>query len=215
MATAFVNQTSGTSTGATSTTFTGPTVSGAFSIGFVSVSIQTDFAGMAVTWGGVACTFLNGKTEAAFGVERLELWAILNPSSAGSIVISRSGSSNVLAGKGTSYSGTTAFALPTKLTTNELSGATPMTTTLNSVATNSWTIINARSDAANLTAGAGTTLRGTYNNHGVFDSNGIVSGTTSLVVDDASGGGDIWGCMAAFGPAATADINSRLLMMFR
>lgn len=214
MAIAFINQTSASNSGASSLTFTGPTVSGSNTIGFVSVMVQTNLTINTVTWGGVACTNINGLTEANFGVERLELWYIVNPSSAGSIVISRTGNTNALEGKATSYSGASQTGQPDASVTKQSSGVTSMTATLTTIANNCWTVINARSDVANLTAGAGTTLRGSYVGHGVFDSNAALpAGSTSLIVSDGSGAGDIWGCMASFSPVGGGAIAGDGLLM--
>lgn len=195
----------------TVTIATGPTVSGVNTIGIAELLIQTNLTVSGVTWGGAAMTFVGGKTEANNGVERLETWIIVNPTSGATITATRTGATNVFGLRATYMTGAKQSTAVDNVAVAE---ANPGTTNLAcSVAVNtanSWTLLQSRSDAASQTAVSGVTLRDVYNQQAHWDSNGALGtgSNTMTVTDGTAGAGDQWCVITSLAPFSA---NSNML----
>ena len=129
----------------------------------------------------------------------LTLWYLLDPDT-GSNTVSVTSSPAGAAGRSTSYTGVSAIDLNT---TNDVGGDTTLTTTLNPVVTNGWTILTAKATVATLAAGTGSTVRTVVTEQfALFDSNAAVSGSVSMTV--TFGSGNAGTVMASFSPTAAA-----------
>lgn len=182
----FTAYTTSSNSGASSLTFTSPSVSGTHTYGVVGVLVQTSLTITGVTWNGTAMTFVGGQTNNG-GTDRIELWAIQSPSAgATSIVISRTGSSNGIFGHAACYSSVKQTTRDAVATLDQLSGTT-LTSSLTSVATYTWGVLFAKSETSTLSASTNTTFRSAGGALVLGDSNGVFTpaGSKSMVVTSA------------------------------
>ena len=192
--------TNGTSTGASSLTFTSPTVSGTLTLGVVGVLVQTDLTITGVTWNGTAMTFISRSTNGA-NSERVELWHIVNPSAgATNVVISRTGSSNALIGIASFYNSTRQTAQPDSSTSNTQTTGTysPTTTT---VADRSTIIMMSRGiSGSTFTAGASTTIRSQPSTGQALSERANVTPAGSTAINLTCTSQEIISAIASFAP---------------
>lgn len=208
---------------ATSVTYTGFTVTGSNMIGIVSVANQANAGGSwatdtsGVTFNGSAMTKIDVvQINSGYG-NSVSLWGRLAPTT-GNVVATRSTNVDRITICIATYSGvsqSTAIGSLTKTSLGTSSGSS-FTGTL-TAGTNSWVVLGTYISAGGGpgTAGSGTTLRvkdGEINY--LFDSNGAVSGSTSLNVN--CGGSFPYGyVMVSFDPASAAVANTTNFFMLK
>jgi hypothetical protein len=156
-----------------------------------------------VTYAGVSMTLINKRFEARLGY----LFYLVNPTSGANNVIISASTSHYLLGGAADYSGAKQTGQPDAQTTGNTAGAgTTLTTTLTTVADNSWTII-CGNDSGPWTMGTGSnqrTVDGTFGIWSLADSNGVVhpAGSHSMTLTGSSP--SVGSMMASFAPAVTA-----------
>lgn len=196
---AFGAVTNGGNGGASSLTFSSPDVSGSNTLGVVQVFVQTDLTINSVTWNGVNATFIGRETNAAVN-ERIETWYILSPAAGvTNVVISRTGSTNSLQGRAAYYTGVKQSGQPDASVTKIQASGTTLTTTLTTVADNSWTVLTARNDIGNFAASTNTTFRSGLNQfHADNNANITPAGSYSMSVTLTDT--ESYSVMASFAP---------------
>jgi hypothetical protein len=168
-----------------------------------------------VTYNGVAMTRM-GFIDPGGG-DRFEfMYGLLNPATgANNVVISFSSSSATYA-QSSSYTGVKQTGLPDNVTTQANASASSSTTTLTPVASGCWLVMGSRTGGITVTAGAGTTMRQTTaaNGQNLCDSNGTVSGSSSLVQNysPSSTSGCVMISMAPVSAPVSSIISRRMLM---
>ena len=149
-------------------------------VGIETVGDTTDRVSV-VTYNGVACTRIN---TVSLTDRRSYLYYIIAPT-AGANNVSVTHTSGNCSIYSASYTGAIQGGIPDASNTNSGSGVTSLTTSVTTVADNTWTVAFMSSDSGNnVTAGAGTTLRHTGFSS-IGDSNGAITppGSSSLVVN--------------------------------
>lgn len=200
----FVAYTTGTSNGATSTTFTSPSVSGTHTIGIVGVldSITDSVTGVKWDSAGANLTMVKiGSTQSdGASTDFISLWYVFAPTTgATSIKISRSGSTGTLLGQALCYSSVKQSAQPDANTTNYSASSSSLSTSVTVVADKSWTVLFARSPLQAMAAGTGTTLRSATGTVVIGDSNAaLTAGSQSMVVTLTAA--EVYSIMASFAP---------------
>lgn len=157
-----------------------------------------------VTYNGVALTEI-GRILEENGDQTSDrwvyLWALGNPASGANNVVVSASASIVIAGQSVSYTGASSTGIPDASQTNHV--VAPNTTfgvTLTPVASNCWGVKVSKNTFGTPSAGASTTARVTNSNGmGMFDSNGTISGATTLTTTTVSNAG-FGGVMASFKP---------------
>lgn len=202
-----VDATSSGSASATSVTVA-HTCSGSDRILFVGlwVQINSDVV-TGVTYNGVAMTQV-GKVVNA-GTEALYLYMLVAPASGtNNIVASKTGSELIQLGAA-SYTGAKQTGQPDASTTNTGSG-TSLTTSVTTVADNSWLILSAKHTGA-ASAGTNTTLRIDQSGNGqasIYDSNAAQTPAGSKSLQTTTGASQTYAhVMASFSPATDIAIS--------
>jgi hypothetical protein len=110
------------------------------------------------------------------------------------------------------YSGVKQTGQPHKETNNQVTGN--LTLTVTTTTDNCWAVIGSKDQANGVTAGSGTTLRGTYNISTIADSNGpkTPAGSFSLVLNCPAGTHSGWMIALEPAPDATATYRRRALL---
>ncbi len=156
----------------------------------------TEFTG--ITYNGVSLTFIASEQ---YG-ERASLWYLINPASGTHDIVISAPTSRPMGGSASSYTGARQSGGLDASITNLTTGS-PITTTLTTVADNSWTVVGATANWSGLTAGSGSTVRNTQNSGslGIFDSNGpkTPAGSTSMTL--SAGNNYMATVMVSFAPA--------------
>ena len=201
MAIAFDTITTPANVTATSLTFS-HTTTGANRILFVGILTGGGDIVTGVTYAGVSMTLVNKNILASGNV--IYLYVLVAPASgANNVVVSQSASA-FLDAAAISYTGAKQSGQPDANTTGAGTG-TSLTTTLTTIADNSWTVEIFRDPNLNQipTAGAGTTLRNNTQYVSILDSNGpkTPAGSTSLIANVTSSSTDLGTVMASFAPA--------------
>ena len=166
-----------------------------------------------ITYGGVAMTPIDKKGMQATVMGYL--YYLINPATDENDVIVSSSSADYLQAGAVSYTGAKQSGQPDASTT-ALSTDTSVTTTLTTVADNSWTVIGSHQATG---VGAGTTKRvdisPTITEAVIADSNGAITpaGSTSLVTTFTSSASQAR-VMASFAPAAEATTTSNFFLLF-
>ena len=103
-----------------------------------------------------------------------------------------------------SYTGVSQTGQPGANATNSNSGASTLTSTVTTVADNSWCVLLGGGQSGTIAAGAGTTRRATTLVGGILDSAAAITpaGSSSLTHTQLSGGVPIGGIIAAIAPVA-------------
>lgn len=121
------------------------------------------------------------------------MWYMLNPDTGtGNIVATFNTATNSNTCHATSYTGVAQAGQPDAYTFKNLTAATQnITTTLTTIANNTWTVLYVRAGGVGtaITAGTGSTIRGTNSAEQaqIFDSNGALSvGSNSMTANSAS-----------------------------
>lgn len=159
------------------------------------------------TYNGVAMTNILSKVGTGADGRTLTLFGLLSPTQgANTVVISTVGTSAVLQGGGSSYSGVAQTLTPDATTTNlTVSSVTTLSTSLTTIANNCWIVLGARfvAGANGITGGTNTTLRTNSATTGFGDTNAAITppALTSMVVNDSNGSGGAYSLMASFAPA--------------
>lgn len=186
------------------------TCTGTDRILFVSVFSQTSVT--SVTYAGVPMTEL-GNTSYSSPTGKSYLFMLVNPASgANNVVVTHSGSYH--ASVAVSYTGAKQSGQPDAAADTDTSGASTaasITTTVTTVADDSWTVMATACEGNALTASTGAYLRQTGSNVAVamFDSNGAITpaGSYSMTVSE-SPDNRLCGVMASFAPvSAVTDIT--------
>lgn len=193
------------------------TTSGADRILFVGVWVGTNTDIITgVTYNGVAMTLV--ATIQSTVNSRAYLWALANPASGSNTVsVPRTDSVGSAQVRAISYTGAFQSSTVDNSTTVNTTSGTTETLTLTPVATNCWAVAFFRQDVTNTpTAGAGTTLRG-LSGDGLSicgDSNGVISGSTSLILN--AGGTITQGpaVMASFAPSGAVAATGSMFEVF-
>lgn len=165
-------------------TFTFNNVAGTYM--FVTILDYTNQTVTGVTYNGVGMTEL-GTTTTQSNFSGIYLFGLANPATGSNTVsISFTGSPLLILACASSYSGANSVGTAV---TNRVT-ATSITTTVTTVADNSWTILGCGSDSHATTAGTGSFLRqqdATYQAITLYDSNAAITpaGSYSMVVNDA------------------------------
>lgn len=180
---AFVNAADGGNATATSLTFSYTVGAGSKRLLVVVVvgdHLTDDVTG--VTYAGAAMTLAAKLTGAGGASNRwLYFFYLVGPASGANNVIISASSSHFLAGGAADYAGVNAVSQPDATTTNAGgSNITSLTTSITTVANNSWAILLENSFDTNLppTAGAGLVRRAfdaALGSWGIFDSNGAIT----------------------------------------
>ena len=214
MALAVDTQATGGQTTTTATLTWAHTCTGSNLILIVGLTEEGTYSVTGITYNGVAMTLGKGGTGGA-GYGRPDLWYLINPATgANNVVITHSTTTNRLTGVSVSYTGAKQSGQPDASASNNVASVTTMTTTLTSIADNSWTVMMADTSAAGETAGAGTTLRQAGSDASdIWDSNGAITpaGSTSLIINFTSG--NAGSAMISIAPAA-AETSGKNFLMF-
>lgn len=150
-----------------------------------------------VTYAGQNMTLVDRRSISA--TEFVYLYYIINPASGtNDIVISRT-TSGFTGGNSASYTGAQQSGIPDASTTN--SGASPLATSITTIADNCWAVIAFTNGSGNFGGITGGTARQSTSGRGIADSNAAITpaGNKTITIDGS--GGTIWAVMASFAPA--------------
>ncbi len=145
-----------------------------------------------VTYNSVAMTLAVKKVGATDQDRNIYLYVLPNPSTGTHDVVIQCATVHYILGGAASYTGADSSGQPDSVTTNIAAtiSDTSLTTSVTPLGTGCWGIVVAGcSSAVTPTAGAGLTRRafeGTYNTWAIFDTNGTISGATSLTTNQSS-----------------------------
>lgn len=185
---------------------------GALTNGLLITAIESDADVVtAATYNSASMSLL--KKETLTDGRFIYMFGLLNPASGSNTLQLTVTGGHFTAANCATYSGVNQSGLPDN-STSATSVTSPVTGTLTPVAANAWTIANTASSAGTTSsAGAGTTGRivgGTAEQSYVtmVDSNGPVSGSTSLVVNYSGVPVSIAMCMVSVAPVPDVVINS-------
>lgn len=217
MAIAFDNSTTSAVLNTNPGTFS-HTTSGSNRILFVHVT--GDSAGdnvSGVTYAGVTMTLVAKLTNSpqTFGDRWRYLFVLVNPAvGANTVSIADSGFANAFLAIAASYTGAAQTGQPDASATNTtVSNSTTFASSITSIADNCWSFCAiSQNGGAVLTAGTGTTLRGTQAATGdiVSDSNGVIHPAGSYTMNYTSGSSNHWGSFIATISPATATVTHLL-----
>ena len=172
MAIAYGGFTQADNTGSATLSFTGPTITGNNTIGVVMVHSYTT-AEISITWGGVNMTQVDSITNSlVYNNLRLSLFYILNPSSDGTVVVTRGSNSFWIRATAAYYTGAKQSEQPDASANNKSISGTSLSTSVTTVADNCWTILAFQDDNGSGTAGTNCTQRGTMK---YYDSNAALT----------------------------------------
>jgi cell fate (sporulation/competence/biofilm development) regulator YmcA (YheA/YmcA/DUF963 family) len=197
------NYSTGSSIGATSTTFAHEILTGTTNrLLVVSTFHQTNENISNVTFNGVNMTFIARNSHES-GNRRIEMWYLVNPPvGTYNVVITRATGSEQLAGYAESYSGVAQTNTLNASTTNIVTSANQsITTTLTTTVDNCWACLVARNDTENYASYTNFTLRSAAGNPIFGDTNAAQTpaGSKSMTVSVTNTALHI-SVMAAFAP---------------
>lgn len=208
---AFVNAADGGNTTATSLTFSYTTGSGTHRllvVGLMGDSTSDLVTG--ATYAGSAMTLAQKLAPGGGGANRWTyLYWLLNPTSGANNVVISASSSTFIGALAADYTGVKTSGQPDATPVTNAGGAaiTTLTTSLTTVADNSWVILleNSYSGGPPSTAGSGATRRtfdAAFGAIGLFDSNGAVhpAGSYSMTTNRGSGVSTINHILESFSP---------------
>lgn len=165
-------------------------------IGIANTTDTTDDV-TTVTYNGVGATRINTLSNGTSNW-RIYLYYLIAPAT-GSNTVASNGTVNKMGA--ISYTGAKQSAQPDANNTGDAVGATSLAIAVTTIADNCWVVEYAIAGDI-LSAGAVTTLRvSDANNHGLFDSGGVVTpaGSRTLTVTRPTSG-TLMGCVASFSP---------------
>lgn len=155
---------------------------------WVASGVHTNDVETGVTYGGQAMTLAVKNNDVLGGGRWAYLWYLVSPpTGSNNVVITASGTMDVLESTAVSYSGAKQTGQPDSTATNTSSSGTSLTASLTTVADNSWAIIVSRNEAVSApSAGTGVTQRGSVRTQFfIGDSNGALTpaGSHSMTVN--------------------------------
>jgi hypothetical protein len=155
-----------------------------------------------VTYAGTSMTLINKRSEA----RKSYLFYLINPASGANNIVISASTAHYLLGGAADYSGVKQSPLPDASSTGDTGGGgATLTTTLTTVADNSWTII-CGNDSGPWTMGAGSTQRALDATFGIWvmaDSNGVITPAGSHSMTLTGGSASVGSMMASFAPAVS------------
>lgn len=212
MAISFDASTGPASTTGTSLTFS-HTCTGSNLILFVACmndSVTDTISG--VTYNSVAMTLVT-NVQVPVDLRYVYLFYLVNPSTGANDVVVSSTTSEFMRATAASYAGaaqsTPIDASNTETGIGETSHAFDVTT----VTDNCWTIISVRADGGSISAGSGTTLRGTGTFHNLLDSNAAITPAGATTLNVNFGSSNNGGVIAAFKPFVASATTRRNRML--
>ena len=173
------------------------TVTGSNTVLFVGCFATAGDVVTGITYNSISLTQVSKVTS---GGETTYLYYLIAPTTgANNISVSWTGNSVVRA-HGASYTGAKQSGVPDASATNN-NTSTTIATTLTTIADNCWTIVMARCQG-DITAGAGTVLRGVSATSNILDSNSVTTPAGSKTLNvTSSASGTNGTVMASFAPA--------------
>lgn len=176
------------------------------------VAIQTNAATnvvTSITYAGVAMT-LAASVHDTGNSSFLDIYYLVNPASGTNnvVIVNTMASVDVDCA---SYTGAAQSSQPDNTTTSLTGTGTTFTTTLTTVANNSWAVLFSNSSHGTVQSTASATLRtNSSSNVGLYDSNGPKTPAGSLSMQAAiTGASSAWATvMVSFSPFVTATVNS-------
>lgn len=158
---------------------------------------------MDVTYNGASLTSILGVEDTS-GFFKFHFFYLLNPDT---------GSNNLVATRGintgdfyligATYTGIKQTGQPDASTTNAQTAGTSQTTSITTVADNSWSMLLTGADSGNLAASTNSSLRGSILNgfFGFFDSNSAITPASSFSMSTTMNSGLRTAIMVSFAPA--------------
>jgi hypothetical protein len=155
-----------------------------------------------VTYNGTSMTLVDKEIVSGAQSRSTYLFFLLAPTTGANNVVVSASNFTYIASGACSYTGVRQTSQPDVSTKNTASSVTSMTTTLTTAASNCWTVMSGYHSNAVGSAGAGTTLRATEIDGGLLmlDSNGDVTGLTSLIQQSSSSSTKMNSVMCAISP---------------
>ena len=157
-----------------------------------------------VTYNAVSMTELTSNFTIGGSSDKVQLWYLAAPASGSNNVVITADSSTLINGGFSSYTGAAQTGIPDAETSNTVSTENTLSTTVTTVADNSWAMLVARANSDdNANAGSGTTERGGSSGGldlQMFDGNALVTpaANTTLVVNGITQNYGV--IMASFAP---------------
>ncbi len=185
-------------------------------VGVFGELVSLDGTGVFITgatYNGVAMTLVFKQAEAQGNTPGSDRWVYLfllvNPASGANNVVVSGSTPMVMGGMSTSYTGAKATGQPEQAFRNWTAAPGAEVTCTLSAITSCWLVMVAKNNVSVPSAGTATTARVTSADAmGLFDSNGLVSGTAAL---QATGPAADWaGIMMSILPAASAATTKTL-----
>jgi len=213
MAIAFDNSTLGPGSGAAQSSLSWSHTTGSGSNRVLIVALNVGEVSSdpitGVTYNGVAMTRGASDYYWTGPMNWLSIWYLVNPPSGTYTVVASCSSAYYMVGGSASYSGVAQTGFPDNSANHAQAGATTNTVSLTTGASNCWTAaVFADYSGTAMSAGSGTTLRqyqvasAGHFGFALTDSNGAVSGSTSLAVTSSDSGNGSAGLMVSFAPVA-------------
>lgn len=146
----------------------------------------------------------------------ISLWYLVAPSSGTYNVVSNFNTSmDAIYTNVVTYSGASQTGVPDAQTTNGPTVTSSLTTSLTTIADNSWIVGYSRNEAGGFTAGANTTLRNASNDNNLSDTNGAQTpaGSHSITMNPPSST-TVCTVAASFAPAAAAIVYPGQVVFF-
>lgn len=162
-----------------------------------------------VTYAGVSMSLVD--KEQISGDRWLYLFLLTAPSTGANNVVISANASIAIGGQSASYTGVKQTGQPDAFTKNTGTSVTSLTTTLTTIADNSWTFMVLKTIGNGPIAGSGTVRRQTANNMAIFDSNGAITPAGSASLIATFGSDNVASVMASFAPfvaASATDLNN-------
>lgn len=165
----------------------------------------------AATYAGVNMTLL---TSFSSGARVSNLYYLIAPTTGSNSIQFSLSLGNFAYGSSSSYTGVDQVSPIDANNTNTTSAGTTQSTSLTTIADNCWVIESSGSNAgSSLSAGTGTTIRGTAGRpFNLFDNNAAKTPAGSVTLQTTTTGSDLtYTIMASFKPSSPANTNFFLL----
>lgn len=150
-----------------------------------------------ITYAGVSMTRV---VTGGSGGEASSLWYLNAPTSGTNDIVASFTPTPALYITAASYTGVKQTGQPQETTSNQVTGNISLTIDT-SPTDNCWGVIGSKDQANGVTAGAGTTMRGTYNISTLGDSNGAKTPAGNLTLTLNCPTGTHTGCMLVLEPS--------------
>ena len=171
---------------------------------------------MSVTYNGTSLTSI-ANVEDTSGFFKLHFFYLLNPATGtNNLVATRGTNSGDFYLFGATYTGIKQTGQPDASTTNAQTSGTTQTTSLTTIANNSWSILFTSADSGGLAASTNSTLRGSILNgfSGLFDSNSAITPAGSFSMSTTMNSGLRTAIMVSFSPSASSTNTSNFFNFF-